>query len=86
MTKKSPTLSSMMNTAATQGNPIQSLHRFLTDEARFEEAGLTDKMRFVGYVLELGFDVAKIITSDPYKLAVGGIPGLVLNHDAEQAG
>jgi hypothetical protein len=31
-------------------------------------------MRFVGYVLELGFDNAKIITSDPYKLAVGGIP------------
>ena len=31
-------------------------------------------MRFVGYVLELGFDTAKIITSDPYKLAVGGIP------------
>lgn len=31
-------------------------------------------MRFVGYVLELGYDSAKIITSDPYKLAVGGIP------------
>jgi hypothetical protein len=29
---------------------------------------------FVGYVLELGYDTAKIITSDPYKLAVGGIP------------
>lgn len=31
-------------------------------------------MRFVGFVLELGYDSAKIITSDPYKLAVGGIP------------
>ena len=34
----------------------------------------SNKMRFVGYVLELGYDAAKIITSDPYKLAVGGIP------------
>ena len=39
-----------------------------------ERAKQIDKMRFVGYVLELGFDAAKIITSDPYKLAVGGIP------------
>src|SRR5262245_56449623 len=31
-------------------------------------------MRFVGYVLELGYESARIITSDPYKLAVGGIP------------
>ncbi len=74
MTKKMTTLSSMMNTAATQGNPIQALHKFLEAEAKFEAASLIDKMRFVGYVLELGYDVAKIITSDPYKLAVGGIP------------
>lgn len=39
-----------------------------------ETARLTEKMRFVGYVLDLGYDSAKIITSDPYKLAVGGIP------------
>jgi hypothetical protein len=31
-------------------------------------------MRFVGYVLELGYETARIITSDPYKLAVGGVP------------
>lgn len=74
MTKKSPSLADMLNTAATQGNPIQALQTFLDAEAKSEAAGLVDKMRFVGYVLELGFDVAKIITSDPYKLAVGGIP------------
>jgi len=39
-----------------------------------ETGKFIDKMRFVGYVLDLGYDSAKIITSDPYKLAVGGIP------------
>src|SRR5690242_8325377 len=39
-----------------------------------EKARQTSKMRFVGYVLDLGYVTAKIITSDPYKLAVGGIP------------
>ncbi|WP_375443532.1 ATP-binding protein [uncultured Fibrella sp.] len=60
--------------AATQNNPISALHTFLQNEDGFEKAKQTDKMRFVGYVLELGYETAKIITSDPYKLAVGGIP------------
>lgn len=64
----------LLNTAATQGNPIDALRVFLEREAAMEQAKQVDKMRFVGYVLELGFDAAKIITSDPYKLAVGGIP------------
>lgn len=67
-------LSSMVNTAATQDNPIDALRAFLAAEAGFEQAKQVDKMRFVGYVLELGYDEAKIITSDPYKIAVGGIP------------
>lgn len=64
----------MVNAAATQGNPIDALRTFLDRENSFEAARQVDKMRFVGYVLELGYDTAKIITSDPYKLAVGGIP------------
>lgn len=68
------TLGSLMQTSATQGNPIDALRSFLETEANNEAAKLVGKMRFVGYVLELGFDSAKIITSDPYKLAVGGIP------------
>ncbi|MBL8263306.1 MAG: ATP-binding protein [Xanthomonadaceae bacterium] len=68
------TLGSLIQTSATQGNPIDALRNFLESEERNEAAKLTSKMRFVGYVLELGFDSAKIITSDPYKLAVGGIP------------
>lgn len=68
------TLSSLINNSATQGNPIEALRIFLDNEDRMEAAKQIDKMRFVGYVLELGYDAAKIITSDPYKLAVGGIP------------
>jgi hypothetical protein len=64
----------LLNTAATQGNPIDSLRQFLEREEAMEKAKQIDKMRFVGYVLELGFENAKIITSDPYKIAVGGIP------------
>lgn len=64
----------LLNTAATQGNPIDALRTFLAREEAMEMARQIDQMRFVGYVLELGFDTAKIITSDPYKLAVGGIP------------
>lgn len=64
----------MVNATATQGNPIEALRAFLDREASIESARQVDKMRFVGYVLELGYDTAKIITSDPYKLAVGGIP------------
>ncbi len=67
-------LDSLLNTAATQGNPIDALRIFLASEEAMEKARQIDRMRFVGYVLELGFDSAKIITSDPYKLAVGGIP------------
>lgn len=68
------TLGNLINTAATQGNPIDALRAFLEKEDSYEKAKQIDKMRFVGYVLDLGYDTAKIITSDPYKLAVGGIP------------
>lgn len=68
------TLGMLVNTAATHGNPIDALRTFLAREEAMETSKQIDKMRFVGYVLELGFDTARIITSDPYKLAVGGIP------------
>lgn len=67
-------LDNLVNTAAAHGNPIDALRVFLDREEQMELARNTAEMRFVGYVLELGFDAAKIITSDPYKLAVGGIP------------
>ncbi|GAA6142748.1 DUF87 domain-containing protein [Hydrogenophaga sp. 5NK40-0174] len=69
-----PDLGSLINVAATQSNPIDALRSFMEREEQMEAARRTSDMRFVGYVLELGFEVAKIITSDPYKVAVGGIP------------
>jgi hypothetical protein len=69
-----PSLDALVHSSATQRNPINVLRVFLDREASAEAARQIDKMRFVGYVLELGFDSANIITSDPYKLAVGGIP------------
>lgn len=67
-------LSSLVTTSSIQENPIYSLKNFLEKERRFEESRNVEKMRFVGYVLELSYETARIITSDPYKLAVGGIP------------
>lgn len=67
-------LDKLVNNAATQGNPIDALRTFMEREEANERAKRIGDMRFVGYVLELGFDSARIITSDPYKLAVGGIP------------
>jgi hypothetical protein len=71
-----PTVASLQRKAEVQGNPIAALDKFLRREEEAEAAGRAgrSKMRFVGYVLELGYDTARIITSDPYKLAVGGVP------------
>lgn len=60
--------------AANQNHPLRILKEFLEKEQACETAKLYDQMRFVGYVLEIGYDEITIITSDPYKLAVGGIP------------
>ena len=55
---------------------IVEMHKEVEEKSEqlTEKAKQIDKLRFVGYVLELGYENAKIITSDPYKLAVGGIP------------
>lgn len=68
------TLSGLIDRTVYQDNPISALMAFIEQEKRFKSAREIEKMRFVGYVLELGFDDAKIITSDQYKVIVGGIP------------
>jgi hypothetical protein len=60
--------------AAMQNNPLRILYDFLDQENAKEKAKMYDDMRFVGYVLEIGYDTITIITSDPFKIAVGGIP------------
>jgi hypothetical protein len=63
-----------LNSAALQHHPLRLLTDFLAREQRNEIAKLYDEMRFVGYVLQINYETAIIITSDPYKLAVGGVP------------
>ncbi|MGW3993943.1 ATP-binding protein [Amycolatopsis sp. NPDC004772] len=57
-----------------QESPLAALNSFLDREQKYEQAQQVELMRFVGYVLEVGYDGATIITSDPFKRAVGGIP------------
>ena len=63
-----------LDEAAEQDHPLRALKEFLEQEKRFENSKQYNKMSFVGYVLEIGYDHITIITSDPYKLAVGGVP------------
>lgn len=67
-------LSTLIDKSIYQDNPLSVLTTFLENEKRFKDLRDVEKMHFVGYVLELGFDTAKIITSDQYKIIVGGIP------------
>ena len=63
-----------MQAAASQDHPLRALEDFLAREEAYSKTKQYDLLRFVGYVLEIGYDEAVIITSDPFKLAVGGIP------------
>jgi hypothetical protein len=60
--------------AALQNHPLRVLQTFLEHERASEQAKKYEDMRFVGYVLEIGYDTVTIITSDPFKIAVGGVP------------
>ena len=64
----------IFRTAAYQNHPIRKLLDFLEQEKNNEIAKHYDDMRFIGYVLDIGYDTATIITSDPFKIAVGGLP------------
>jgi len=57
-----------------QNNPLRILKDFLQNEKSLEEAGQHEQRRFVGYVLDIGYGEITIITCDPFKVAVGGIP------------
>ena len=67
-------IESFFNNAEYQDSSLRLLTDFLEREDRNEQSGNYDSMRFIGYVLDLGFDTATIITSDPFKQAVGGVP------------
>ncbi|HNI91565.1 MAG TPA: DUF87 domain-containing protein, partial [Leptospiraceae bacterium] len=60
--------------AANQNHPLRVLSDFLKNEESIEIAKKYNESRFVGYVLEIGYDEITIITCDPFKINVGGIP------------
>lgn len=60
--------------AVYQNHPLRALKDFFVKEKNLETAKHYDQMRFVGYVLDIGYGEVTIITSDPFKVAVGGIP------------
>ena len=64
----------LLSNAVLSNNPLKMLKHFLDKQHQLHSAGVKQDYRFIGYVLDLGYDTAKIITSDPYKIAVGGIP------------
>lgn len=63
-----------LDDAANQNHPLRALKDFLDKEESLEKAKLHDQRRFVGYVLDIGYGDVSIITCDPFKIAVGGIP------------
>ncbi len=60
--------------AANQNHPLRVLSDFLNAEEGIETAQRYNESRFVGYVLDIGYDEITIITCDPFKINVGGIP------------
>lgn len=67
-------INSLCGDAPLDYNPLANFKKFMERQITYKTAKDIKKWRFVGYVLELGYSSATIITSDPYKIAVGGIP------------
>ncbi len=67
-------MSSFFKSVKNESSPMKPLLDLLINERKKEIMKEYDKQRFVGYVISLDFWEAKVITSDPFKLAVGGVP------------
>lgn len=67
-------MKNFMQSVEYQHSPIRVLTDFIENEKNLHKAENFEQMRFVGYVLDIGYEEVRIITSDPYKRAVGGIP------------
>lgn len=67
-------LEKMVETSNLQNNPIIEVKNFIDRQNEYKQTQNLDKWRFVGYVLDISYSGAKIITNDTYKIAVGGIP------------
>ncbi len=67
-------MNSFFEKVALQTHPLRVLEDFLAAEESNENGKKYDDLRFVGYVMDIGFDTVTIITADRFKVVVGGIP------------
>ena len=67
-------LKTLIEDSNVENNPIALVKQFLAEQNSYKEAKQLDKWRFVGYVLDINYSGATIITNDTYKIVVGGIP------------
>ncbi len=65
---------SMVDNSSIQNNPIRKVKEFIDKQNQYKSVNDVDHWRFVGYVLDISYESAQIITNDTYKIAVGGIP------------
>lgn len=64
----------MIDESSIQNNPIKKVKEFIRRQNQYKDVRDVDRWRFVGYVLDISYESAQIITNDTYKIAVGGIP------------
>jgi hypothetical protein len=67
-------MNSFFAKAALQTHPLRALEDFLVAEDANEKGKKYESLRFVGYVMDIGFETVTIITSDRFKVGVGGVP------------
>lgn len=67
-------LQKLVEQSNLQNNPIMKIKNFIDQQNEYKRIQAIDKWRFVGYVLDISYSGAVIITNDTYKIAVGGIP------------
>ncbi len=68
------TLQNLVDNSSLQNNPIIKVKEFIDRQNNYKKVKDVEKWRFVGYVLDISYNGATIITNDTYKIAVGGIP------------
>ncbi len=67
-------IESLVSSSSYENNPISVIKDFMDRQDTYKKTASVDKWRFVGYVLDISYDGAQIITNDTYKMKVGGIP------------
>jgi len=67
-------VSDLLELSKESQNPLSALREFLDKEKKYASSETFEKMRLVGYALNIAYDKIRITTCDPFKINVGGIP------------